>query len=152
MASSYLNKVLNRAERKLVIATAVRKLRKFKDKFDAIAVTGSSGLLIGPAVADKLDKDLILVRKDKDNSHSCLSIEYDGISQPNMRYIILDDIVASGDTIRAIHRKMNENFFDVKFDYVGLYLYNQNSESFSYRRDKLAFHMREHITIAAGKE
>ena len=152
MASSYLNKVLNRAERKLVIATAVRKLRKIKDKFDAIAVTGSSGLLIGPAVADKLDKELILVRKDKDNSHSCLAIEHDGISQLDVRYIILDDMVASGDTVRAIHRKISENGYGVNFDYVGLYLYNQNAESFSYRHDKLAFHKREHIAILAGRE
>ena len=71
--------------------------------FDAIAFRGMSGALIAPAVALKLDKTLLMVRKpragNEDDSHSYEHVEGDAAAR---RYVILDDFIATGRTIKAI--------------------------------------------------
>ena len=50
--------------RKVFIRRAIKALTLFGlDKFDTIAFRGMSGALIGPILADALNKHLILVRK-----------------------------------------------------------------------------------------
>jgi orotate phosphoribosyltransferase-like protein len=54
-----------------------------------------SGALIGPPVALRLNKSMILVRKDEDDTHSDYKVEGD---RNIKRYVILDDFVCSGKT------------------------------------------------------
>lgn len=77
---------------------AVRALANWQ--FDALAFTGMSGALIAPLVAMRMDKPLIMVRKRGEQSHAgSMYVEGDYNAR---RYIIIDDLVASGDTARRI--------------------------------------------------
>jgi len=67
-------------------------------EFDAIAFRGLSGALLAPIVALQMGKTLIAVRKGE-STHSSRDVEGDYGAR---RYVIIDDIVSSGDTVRAI--------------------------------------------------
>ena len=95
-----------------VIERAVRLLRHVE--FDTIVFRGFSGAVVGPAVALRLRKPWALIRKEGDNSHSCKSIE--GIVHGD--YIIIDDFVATGTTIRKIVTACGNA------DCVGVYFYD----------------------------
>jgi hypothetical protein len=95
--SSYLESVLIPSQRKKTISRIVSHLKPRLAEFDAIAVCGVSGLLVGPSISDKLGKPLIVVRKMDDSStHSALKVEGSLLG----RYLILDDLICSGNTVR----------------------------------------------------
>lgn len=70
-----------------------------------IVVTGKSGVSLGFAVAMLLDFPLVVVRKSGEASHGS------DVEGPNGhivgRYIVLDDFVQSGTTIRTIADKLS---------------------------------------------
>lgn len=99
--SGYLGCVEPRIWRRSV-EMSVLALRPISDTFDTIAVRGVSGLLIGGAVASELGKTLIVVRKPyeiRGNSHSYQLCEGDRGART---YIILDDFICAGGTVKAI--------------------------------------------------
>lgn len=67
--------------------------------FDTIAFRGMSGAFLGPSLAVRLGKKLILVRKDGDRDHTCYAVE--GNERTN-RYVIVDEFEYKGNTKRAI--------------------------------------------------
>jgi adenine/guanine phosphoribosyltransferase-like PRPP-binding protein len=78
-----------------------------KKKFDSIAFRGMSGALIAPIVANRMNKELILVRKDTDSgsgSHADQLVEGNSGSK---RYVILDDFISSGLTTKEIVSSVN---------------------------------------------
>jgi hypothetical protein len=74
--------------------------------FDTVAVRGVSGLLIGIPIADRLDKRLCVIRKPAEGTHSHHAVE----GEPIGRYLILDDFVVSGETVKTIVETMREKF------------------------------------------
>jgi len=116
--SQYLKPAFSQAKRKELIDYAVKQLRKVKDLFDFIVVRGNSGLLIGPSVADRLNKPFGVVRKPSEKSH-CWHIYEGALFEKSGRYIIIDDLIDSGDTIVSIVETMNE----YKAVCVGCYFY-----------------------------
>ena len=110
-------KVLNHKTRNRIIINAVCQLRKLNDTYDSIACSGTSGLMVVPQIAELLDKQIIIVRKHNEKSYSPFHIE--GV-QP-FRYIIVDDLVCSGQTIKHITRSLKEEYPRVKC--VGVYCY-----------------------------
>jgi phosphoribosylpyrophosphate synthetase len=116
--SSYLSSVYVVERRNIIIKYAVTELKKLSQYFDFIVVRGTSGLLVGPEVASRLKKPLGVVRKKTDNSHYCYGYEGTVIGS---RYIIIDDFIASGDTVRAIVKEMESVLPDSKC--VGVYCY-----------------------------
>jgi hypothetical protein len=73
-------------------------------RVDAVAVRGTSGLLIGPMVAAFLDKSLIVVRRE-DGAHCKRKVE----GNRNIRsYIVVDDYVCTGSTIQIIKREVDK--------------------------------------------
>lgn len=77
--------------------------------FDSIAFTGVSGSLIAIPTALAMNKTMLAVRKPEDakcftdgGSHSSRMVEG---NIGSLRYIIMDDLVSSGDTM---HRIINE--------------------------------------------
>lgn len=64
-----------------------------------------SGALIAPILAQRLGKTLILVRKKGESCHSGKMVEGDSAAR---RYIIVDDFVGYGDTVRAIFTAVGE--------------------------------------------
>ena len=75
-----------------------------KIEFDSIAFCGISGALYAPTVAYILGKELILVRKSSEICHSSCVVE--GFVH-SKKYIIIDDLVAYGSTIRRIQERIN---------------------------------------------
>jgi len=92
--------------------------------FDSIAVRGSSGLLVGGALADRMNKGLFLIRKEPEHSHSGFIIEGDSDYR---KYIILDDLVCTGMTVRVIRTAM-ETFMPLT-ELVGAYIYLDRLDS-----------------------
>lgn len=80
-------------------------IREQQLKFDAIAVRGVSGAVMGAAVASRMNKQLVVVRKRSANSHG--SCQCEGLPEKPLTYIILDDFVSSGKTIANIWGQIN---------------------------------------------
>lgn len=122
LITSYLRSSLNSLDRKNVIKKLITNIKRAKLIFDAVAFTGMSGALIAPDIADKLKKQLILVRK-KDKKHSCYDVEgYYGGS----KYIIIDDGISSGDTIKYIKKQIKEAYNFQKYELVGCFTHNES--------------------------
>ena len=118
MPHDYLREALSPPAARDTIEKAVQEIRPYAAKFDAIAVTGSSGLLIGPTVAYLLQKGVILVRKPGTSTHSSRRVEGDDIYK---RYIIVDDLISSGDTIERIKEATSSQWPGIEC--IGTYLY-----------------------------
>jgi orotate phosphoribosyltransferase len=85
--------------------TAAR-LKKLRSKlgFDAVAFMGMSGSLLAPPVARQLKLRMIAVRPvgNSSHTHSVHVVEApDGCD----RYVILDDFIETGETVRRIVRE-----------------------------------------------
>lgn len=103
--SEYLSKFLNPNKLKRYTDLAVKCLSRFE--FDAIAFTGMSGALVAPGIAMAMQKPLIMVRKGKGkNCHSYMTVEGDAAAKS---YVIVDDFVATGNTVNRVIRKI-KNF------------------------------------------
>lgn len=90
-----------------------------KDIEDGVSITfvarGTSGAMIAGAMLTKLKElapmtvtYILIVRKDEDNAH-CPSLK--GIDNVgNTKFIVVDDFIASGDTIEAIIHELDRHF------------------------------------------
>lgn len=78
----------------------ILKIEKQLGKHVSIAVSGVSGLSIGSMVAYELKRELIVVRKKEETllCHSSNEVE----NLPDRPYVIIDDLIASGSTIKRI--------------------------------------------------
>lgn len=119
--ASYLKNVFDRKQRRTVINKAVEILKEAKKElqFEAIAFRGLSGAVVAPEIADALDVDIIAVRKP-DNSHSYNSVEHNDY---HSKYIIVDDLIDTGRTIKAIVEEIKIKMGTTP-QLVGIYLYN----------------------------
>lgn len=103
--------------------------------FDTIVGTGFSGAMVIPALAMRMRKKFVLIRKDNDDSH------HGGgrlVGELGARWIFLDDFCSSGATRKRVIEKIDEavltrNLEDVV--HVGSYYYS----GFAWR-DKGVFH------------
>jgi adenine/guanine phosphoribosyltransferase-like PRPP-binding protein len=127
--ASHTCHVLNHKVRTKIIIKAVCDLRKISDDFDSIACCGTSGLMVVPQVAELLNKNILLIRKKNEKCYSDFAIE--GVSP--FRYIILDDLICSGNTVRHIQRTISDEHERARC--VGLYCYMP--EECSYNIDNL---------------
>ena len=115
--ASHTCRVLNHKSRNKAIIKAVCDLRKIKDEFDSIACCGISGLMVAPTVAELLDKHIVVIRKPNDSCYSEFPME--GVTP--FRYVILDDLICSGNTLKHIKHTIYEDCPKAKC--VGLYCY-----------------------------
>lgn len=98
--STYLRRFLDAISRGNLIETAVNELSPHAWQFRAVAFRGMSGALIAPEIARRLGKSLTMVRKNKKDCHSSYLVE----GALGCDYIIVDDCIASGNTVREIQR------------------------------------------------
>lgn len=96
-SSSHLRPYLEKKSLKRAVKLAVAALRSHD--FDTIAFRGMSGAIIAPSVAQAMGKQLILVRKPGDKTHSLLKVEGNKSAK---KYVIVDDFVETGSTKRDI--------------------------------------------------
>jgi adenine/guanine phosphoribosyltransferase-like PRPP-binding protein len=74
--------------------------------FDTIAFSGVSGALIAPLIADRLGKHLTVIRKRPEQERAHSSRPCEGWCDPQAKYIIVDDFLDTGATVRRIWRAM----------------------------------------------
>lgn len=131
----YLVEALRPTERTIAINKAVKRLRYLQKHkrldFEAIAFCGASGSLLAPSIADRLDKDLIFIRKNLKNTHSIYKCE--GCNDAYLKYIIIDDLISSEKTITRIMRAVKKFMIQPKCQ--GIYLYS--SQTWHMTRDKI---------------
>lgn len=72
---------------------------------EAIAVQGKSGIAMAFAVSMLIDIPIIVVRKPSEGSHGR---EVEGPNINIRRYLILDDLVATGSTVRRVVDRLSE--------------------------------------------
>lgn len=98
---NYLSKAYRRDETTKLIKRAVKKLTKFQKEnpFDAIAFRGYSGAPIAAILSWELNLPMIAVRKNTVSSHDYLDVF--GPTDVES-YIIVDDFISSGGTVRDI--------------------------------------------------
>jgi len=75
-----------------------RRIWQNEVKFDSIAISGWSGALFGIPLAIKLNKRIIIVRKD--GSFHGNRVE----GKNTKRFIIVDDLIDTGETVRRIYK------------------------------------------------
>jgi adenine/guanine phosphoribosyltransferase-like PRPP-binding protein len=124
MAATLRNRAISIA-RKLTKAYANKE-------FDAVVVTGSSGVGMGFAIRAVLQADVdipfVIVRKDGEGSHAgrltCpdFASSLDGLVLRVNKFVILDDLVATGATVQRLCLEMG----DAKL--VRVYTYDQDYE------------------------
>lgn len=103
ICASHLQKGLDPELRVETIKNLVRVLKNYE--FDAIAFQGISGALFAPVVALALDKTLLAVRKGTSDCHSSRMVEGDYNAK---RYVIIDDLVATGTTVSRILEEIHK--------------------------------------------
>lgn len=129
--ASHTCRVLNHKVRNKAIIKAVCDLRKISDEFDSIACCGVSGLMVVPQIAELLNKHIVIIRKPDTKSYSDFHIE--GVTP--FRYIIVDDLVCSGATIRLINNTIYEDCPRAKC--IGVYCYMPEECAYTEETTKL---------------
>lgn len=104
--SSYLANVMDRTIRKQKIESGVKLLKVRKFKAAAIVASGISGAIIGDAIAGLLDRKFAIVRKAKENNHGR---PVEATEYINGKYVIVDDCIDTGATVKHIIERMAEN-------------------------------------------
>lgn len=94
---TYLNNLLRPDRVRKTIMNATDVLMRYN--FDAFAVRGVSGTLLGAHLSLAMEKYLNVVRKSDMDNHSYRWVEG---NRNTRRYIIVDDCVASGNTVYEI--------------------------------------------------
>lgn len=112
----HTSQILNHKNRNKIIIKAVCDLRKVEN-FDSIVCCGTSGLLVVPQIAELLNKHIVIVRKRDERSYSSFGVE--GVAP--YRYIIIDDLICSGKTVRHIKNSIKDEH--PRATCVGVYCY-----------------------------
>lgn len=104
-------------------------------EYDTIIGTGLSGALVVPRLAEHLDVNWAVVRKDNDGSHSWSKIE----GAIGERWVFVDDFIETGDTISRVVRTVTKELHKAgcASEFVGAYLYQEtrNFQSAYYLED-----------------
>jgi adenine/guanine phosphoribosyltransferase-like PRPP-binding protein len=114
--STWLAPAIFPERRKQCITKALEVLIPRDKDFDSIACQGTSGCWFASILAYHMHKHLVLVRKDNLDNHATVLVEAATIGN----YLIVDDLVETGNTINRIRTEINKVDKAVS---VGLYLY-----------------------------
>jgi adenine/guanine phosphoribosyltransferase-like PRPP-binding protein len=131
--ASHTCRVLNHKVRNKVIIKAVCDLRKISNQFDSIVCCGVSGLMVVPQIAELLEKHIVVIRKRDEQCYSDFPME--GVTP--FRYVIVDDLVCSGSTIKHMQHTIHEDC--PKARCVGVYCYMPEECAYTEKTAKL-FH------------
>jgi len=127
--ASHTCRVLNHKYRNRVIIDAYTKLSKVDFWYDAIACSGASGMLVVPQIAELLKKNIIVVRKRNEKCYSDFEIEGPSTKQ----YIIIDDLICSGNTIKHMIRSIHEE--TPRSRCMGIYTYMKDECAYANNHD-----------------
>ena len=123
-SAGYLQAALTPDKFRKILNKLSRNIHKANIIFESIAFRGMSWTLVAPTIAFRLKKNPVLIRKECDGSHSGRSIEAEG---DIVDYIIIDDLIESGDTMKKIIEAMNGR--GITPDHCkGIFLYGSTSK------------------------
>ena len=114
--AAHTSKLLNHKYRNKIIMGAYSYIKSLNIEYTAIACCGASGMLIVPQIAELLKKNIIMIRKKRDG-YSEFIVE--GVAAKN--YIIIDDLICSGKTIKHIVSSIRKE--TPRSNCVGVYCY-----------------------------
>jgi orotate phosphoribosyltransferase len=114
--ASHTCHVLNHKIRNKIIIKAVCDLRKIKNEFDSIACCGISGLMVVPQIAELLNKNILIIRK---NEKRYSEFTTEGVAP--LHYVVIDDLICSGTTINHITSIIKDEYPRAKA--LGVYCY-----------------------------
>lgn len=134
IASSHIKPMLKNTQRKIIVNWCVDILLNWTDKFDTIVVSGHSMTMIGTVVAHVLNKNILLIRKER-TINSDYMIEGNQFS----RCVMIDDCICTGDSIERCAGAIKE--FDGEF--VGFLLWSDkyNSKFYNTTYEEKAFNL-----------
>jgi orotate phosphoribosyltransferase len=122
---SHLRTCLTVPYRKQLVDKCVR-IRPKLPEFDAIAVTGISGMVCGTSLSDAWDVPLIVVRKDETpKAHSWRTVEGPDkrwFETQSLRWLLVDDLIASGTTYDRVSAAIASHY--PNSGCVGILLYD----------------------------
>ena len=124
-ACSHEVELFDTKTRTKIVKTLLKILKPRIEEFDAIAISGYSMAMISPILADKLKKNIVLVRKpseDRISSYRAEGIHY-------QRCIIIDDLICSGFTFIRIIDGLKE----IHCTTIGFVLYNDSMTRHQYK-------------------
>lgn len=100
--------------------------------FDAIVVSGTSGLILGGLLAQQYKKNLIVVRKNGHTTHTSRLIEGAFVPDETNRCVFVDDFVDSGATVERVFRAIKDSGSDILW--VGCFFWNSTIDKSRLRR------------------
>lgn len=103
----YLEETLSHAGQIKAARNIVAWYRKSGIKANAVAFTGLSGALVAPLVAARLRLPMVAVRKGEKN-HSNFTVESSLSYDAALNYIVVDDLISSGETLRRIVEEVSK--------------------------------------------
>lgn len=103
LVTSYHDTAFDHTRRAKAVHRITKTLARFPREV-GIVCTGLSGILIGVPAAEKTERQFAIVRKKGETSHACNEVEGYKLAE----YVIVDDFIDSGDTIRRIIDAMNK--------------------------------------------
>jgi len=142
--SEYLLEVFDPLKFPKVLRRVRMKLRH--TKYDAIAFRGMSGAAVAFPLAAMANKGLICVRKE-DSSHSPYLVE-GLVGNDIKRYVIVDDFINSGNTLRNIKQSINEEYSDKTLvpECVAIVFYKEyNPDYAKYKAKEIFSDVKVHI-------
>ncbi len=110
------------------VALAYEKLTITK-AVESIVVTGLSGSVIATALFINHDVPVIHIRRQEEMAHG---YKIQGIKKPNVNYVIVDDLIASGNTMKHVLWNMQNKFPESICKAIILYRDKAPVDSFSY--------------------
>jgi len=145
--SPYMKKSIRTKELKSCIRLAIRALKHWK--FDTIAFRGISGALLSAPIALALNKNMIIVRKPSDSSHSVTQYHHKVEGNANARsYIIVDDFVSSGTTMETIQEEVKK--FAPKAKFIGLLEVHRITEAKLKKYRGKKYPLTKHLGVTVG--
>lgn len=105
------------------VMSAALSLAAYRYDYDAIAVTGISGLSVGAPLSLITNKKLVVIRKESETAHSSA---HPGMTElkDGDRYIFVDDFISSGATAKRVRSAIEREVPGAK--YVGSYTTSSN--------------------------
>jgi adenine/guanine phosphoribosyltransferase-like PRPP-binding protein len=130
VVSDYLHRVYDTTDYIKLIDKMVLRVSLFckKYKIEAIAFTGHSGAAVAYPLSYKLKIPIVCIRKGSSHYGSG---RYEGIEDVE-RYIIVDDFIETGATIRRIKKQVKTYSPNAKL--IGIFLYG-GSGARAYKTD-----------------
>jgi len=130
IVTDYLACVLYPLLLKDKLKTARFHLDPITEEFESIACSGVSGMLFAPVLAHLMHKTVTVVRKDEGTHSKCM---VEGNLTHGLRYVVVDDCMASGKTVETIYRNIKAKVPTAKC--VAVYLYYSNEICPNYFND-----------------